>query len=116
MEACPKMGKATTISNNLDKQSCLVLPGLRIEEQTDVDVLSSALEKLQTEVQQMKQKTKTNYYPKERKVMLEKDLKEKETSRNHISRYNKALREKLGRLTITVEVGGLFFPQSFIDF
>ena len=103
-EVCPEIGKTTTTNNNLVKQSRLVLPGLRIEEQTDINVLSSALEKLRTEVQATKQKTKINYYPKERKMLLEKDLKEKERSRNHVSRYNKALREKLGRLTITVEV------------
>ena len=103
MEVCPEIGKTATSNNNLVKQSHLVLPGLRIEEQTDINVLSSALEKLRIKVQAMKQKTKINYYPKEKKMLLGKNLKEKERSRNHVSRYNKALREKLGRLTITVE-------------
>ena len=104
MEVCPTVDSTTTVKNHFVKRSHLVLPGLKIEEQTDIDVLSSALEKLQAEVQTVRQKTETNYHPKERRMLLEKDLKEKEKSQNHVSRYNKALREKLGRLTITVEV------------
>ncbi|CAB4035106.1 Hypothetical predicted protein [Paramuricea clavata] len=103
---CPDVGKLTTTntSHNLIERSRLVLPGLKMEEQTDVDVLSSALAKLQAEVDTMQKSTKTKFFPKERKMLLEQDLQEKERSHNHVSRYNKALREKVGRLTIAVEV------------
>ena len=85
----------------------ILLPGLELEEQTDIDVLSSALKKLQAEVQAMQDSMKFNFYPKAKKISLEHDLKEKETSHNHVSRYNKTLREKLGQLTIAVEVTGI---------
>ncbi len=104
MEICSDVGKTAT-NNNLFKQSRLFLPGLKMEEQTNVEVLSSALEKLQAEVQSTQGRTKMIFFPKERKMLLEKDLLEKERSQHHVSRYNKALREKLGRLTIAVEVG-----------
>ena len=82
--------------------------GSRVEELTDIDVLSSALKKLQAEVQAMQDSMKFNFYPKAKKISLEHNLKEKETSHNHVSRYNKTLREKLGQLTVAVEVTGIF--------
>ena len=100
----------TTSNNRLSEKSTL-LPGLKIEEQTDVNVLSSSLKKLHTEVQTMQDGMKTNFFPKEKKVLLEKDLQEKDRSWNHVSRYNKALKEKLGRLTIAVEVCDIFILQ-----
>lgn len=97
----------TTSNNRLFEKSTL-LPGLKIEEQTDVNILSSSLKKLHTEVQTTQESMKTNFFPKEKKVLLEKDLQEKDRSHNHVSRYNKALKEKLGRLTIAVEVCDIF--------
>ena len=105
MDMCSDMSK--TSSNRLFKKSTL-LPGLKIEEQTDVNILSSALKHLHAEVQTVQEGMKTNFFPKEKKVLLEKDLQEKDRSQSHVSRYNKALKEKLGRLTIAVEVCDTF--------
>lgn len=102
VESCLEACCATT--TNSMKQSRAVLPGLKMDEQFDVDVLRSALEKLQANVKTMQQNMKTSFSPKGRRVLLEKDLEEKERSQNRVSRYNKALRENLGRLTVAVEV------------
>lgn len=107
MDMRSDMSKTTSSSNSLFQKSTL-LPGLKIEELTDVNILSSALKNLHAEVQIVQEGMKTNFSPKEKKVLLEKDLQEKDRSQSHVSRYNKALKEKLGRLTIAVEVCDAF--------
>lgn len=103
IKLCPDMEKVASTNNSIHR-SHHVLPGLKLEEQTDIDVLSHALEKLRTDVQNMQESMKTHFSLKERKLLSEQNLMEKEKSKNHVKRYNKALREKVGRLTIALKV------------
>ena len=89
---------------DLLKVSRTLLPGLEMEEQTNIQTLSAALSKLKASVSAAREDVDSKFQTKEKKLLLQKEMQKKETIQRHVSRYNTELKERFGRLNIAVEV------------
>ena len=87
------------------KETRMLIPGLNMEELTDVATLSGTLWKLEAQVQELNKATETKFAEKKRKGLLQKQLLDKENARGHLLAWNEKLKQRCETLKVAVEVG-----------
>ena len=86
------------------KENRMLIPGLGLEELTDVGTLCRTLSRLEAQVKELNRATVTNFVEKKQKGLLQKQLSDKENSKSYLVECSEKLKKRCETLKVAVEV------------
>ena len=90
--------------HSVAKEMRLLIPGLSLKDLTDLTTLRKTLIRLEAQVKELKEATKTKFVDKGQKQVLKQQLVKKENARGEVFTYHEKLQERCGTLKVAVEV------------
>jgi len=85
------------------KETRLLIPGLSLQDLTDLATLRKTLVRLEAQVKELKEATTTKFVEKGQKQVLKQQLVKKENARSHVFTYHEKLQERCETLKVAVE-------------
>lgn len=89
------------------KDTRMLIPGLSLEDLTDLNTLSTTLSNVKAQVQQLNKATDTNFVEKKKKGVLYKQLLDKESTKSDLVARNEKLKVRYETLKVAVEVSSV---------
>lgn len=85
------------------KETRLLIPGLSLKELTDLPTLKKTLSRLDAQVWELKEATKSKFAERNQKQVLKQQLMKKESVRDHVFAYHGELKGRCETLKVAVE-------------
>lgn len=98
--------------NSVAKETRLLIPGLSLEDLTDLTTLKKTSLRLEAQVKELKAATSTKFEEKGQKQLLKQKLLKKEDTRSNVFARHEKLQERCENLKVAVEVQ---FVYGIID-